>query len=772
MRGTAKFGPAVVVWGLVACGSEELGKCPSTHALDSNQICRVSCLADSDCFPTEMCSSALLCVPKADQGPEIVRFVADRNPVAEGEEVTLEYVALFAEKVRLSVKRGGSTQPIAENEALVDTFIYQATQGDVVLELEALRGEVRVTKELALTVTSANKVQILSFTADAIQVRAGDRVKLEWVLQNEESFRVETSNGQTLAIVEGSVAFDNPTETTEYTLVAEGPGGPVQAKVTVEVVIDPVELTIDVLEISAPAEARPGDNGVIKWRTTGASRLRVREVRTDRVLFETADPRVAAEGRWLLAFQETGNRTYELAVEGQGTQGTRVVAVNVTPWLDPPSLTNVQVAPTVGPQRMDIDVSWTVEPADTPILILDQSSGESWSVEGETTATIPGDGATRRLLVRAENESGVAEELVVAWRLQNELEDNAQIPQPIDGVAIDGVLENPNDTGDLDRFQLTVPAQGSLAVQLKGACLSFITLRILDPQQQPLQESAGGGLGDCPGVLTATGLTGGVYEVQVESEILIGDSYVLIADPRAPICGDGATQVGESCDDGARLKNDGCDGYCQAEPHFQYAVSVVPPEPSEPTALPLDFDLVAPVLGAELADRGVGVVELPFDLPFFGQRYRGVMVHVDGFAGFTPAIADGPVLAPDAPNAVLALFAGDLRLRGGGARIFASAFMVNEAHGVAITYERVGLQVAVANEMTGTVALVDDGRLAVRYRSLVGSPAREVEAGLQGPSGAPIFPVPCMNSTPGSTSCPIGGLPNGQLVQFTPAGRR
>lgn len=755
----------------LACAKEELGKCPSSHALDSNQVCRVSCVGQDDCFPSETCSAALLCVPRADQGPKITRFLADRNTVTEGEEVRLEYVALFAERVRLSVRNGNQTRPVETTQALVGDLVHVAAAGDEALVLEALRGELRDEAPLSLTVTVAAKVQILSFTPDALQVRAGDLVELSWELENAESFRVETTSGRSLAIVGGLRAFDNPTETTTYRLVAEGPGGPAEATVTVEVVVDPVELTIDALAISAPSDPRPGDNGVIKWRTTGASRLRVREVATDRVLFETTDPAAAAEGRWLLSFHAGGNRAYELAVEGQGSQGTRVVAVNVTPWPDPPILSNVQVAPSVGNQRKDVEVSWAVAPADTPIVILDQSSGQSWSVVGDTTATIPADGSTRRLLVRAENESGVAEALVVAWRLESELEDNAQVPQPMDGVAIGGALETPEGNADLDRYQLTVPAQGDLSVSLKGSCVTFVTLRIFDPQQQLINESVGGGLGTCPGPIVATNLPGGVYEIQVESELLFGDTYTLIADPRSPSCGDGVQQVGELCDDGGRLKNDGCDAYCQPEAHFQYAVEVGPPEPSEPTALPLPFGLVAPVPGAELADRGVGVLELPFELRFFGHRYKGVMVHVDGFIGFTPALADGPVLDSDAPNAVLAMFAGDLRLRGPGARILASGFMLNGSQGVAITYERVGLQVAAASELSGTVALVDDGRMAVRYRSLMGAPSRPVEAGLQGPSGSEIFTVPCMNSPPNSTTCAIGGLPDGQLVQFTPAGR-
>lgn len=773
MRRVVLIGRWLSLFALAACGKEELGKCPSSHALDSNQVCRVSCITDGDCFPSETCSAALLCVPKTDRGPEVTRFVADRSSVAEGEEVRLEYVALFADGVRLSARSEGSVRAILETPDLVGELVYQAEAGDVSLVLEAFRGEATADAVLPLTVTVPAKVQILSFTTNMLQVRAGDLVELSWTLENAESFRVETAAGRSLEIVGGIRAFDNPTETTSYRLIAEGPGGPVQAMVTVEVVVDPVELKIDKVDLSAPAGARVGDNGVISWRTTGASRLRLREARTDRVLFETTDLQAAAAGRWLLSFEAPGNQVYEVEVEGQGSRSTDSVTVEVTPWLNPPVLANVQVAELVGSQRIDALVSWSVEPADTPILILDQSSGETWSVQGKTAATIPANGSTRRLLVRAENESGVAEELVIAWRLDPEIEDNAQAPQPIDGVAIDGALESPDDTFDLDRYQLTVPERGTLTVQLTGTCVSFVTLRVLDPQQALIAESVGIGVTGCPAPLAlATALPGGVYEIQVESEALNGDTYTLLADPRSPLCGDGIQQVGEVCDDGARMKNDGCDAYCQPEPHFQYATEVLAPEPSEPTALPLPFSLVAPVLGADPTDRGVGVLELPFEFPFFGHRYMGLMVHVDGFIGFTPSLADGPVLADDAPNAVFALFAQDLRLRLAGARILAIAFSVNGTQGVAITYERVGLQVAAASELSGTVALVEDGRLAVRYRSLVGASARIVEAGLQSPSGAPVFPVPCMSSPPDSTTCAIAGLPNGQLVQFTPAGRR
>lgn len=750
---------------IAGCGSDGLTPCPNTHALGADQVCRLKCQVDDQCFASERCSNELLCVPRPDMGPEIVYFSANPTLVEEGRSVRFEYAALHADRVTI---REASAEPFEVSQRLVGEVdhLVSATASYV---LEAWRGDQKVERSLQVEVTPAVRVRILSFTANPNAVRAGENVTLEWVVENATSRRVTDEQGRELPLLSDFKAVDNPITNTTYRLTAEGPGGPVFQEVMVQVVIDPIELRIDRAELAAPSKARPGDNAVISWETTGASSVKVRDLTEGRDLYTSAVQAVAAKGRWLVMLPEPGERRFEVVVEGQGTSARQEVSVQVTPYTDPPLLRGVSITPEIGNRNENVVVGWDVLPVDTPVTLTDLVSGVATAYNGPDTAAFQPEGETRRFLLRAENEGGADEVYLTSWvpvdARGREPNDNLQQAIELPGLAAETAIDS---EADVDHFAFDVPPGGQVRARLQGVCLSPVTFSILDGQGTALATESSVVL-SCPNPIDLTRLAGGRYYVAISAELLVPEDYTLLLDVRPPECGDGRVDPGEACDDNNMSTRDGCSPTCQLEPAFHIGARVVVPDPQEPVLTPLSFDLVPPFPGAEVADQGVGVVTLPFEFPFYGHTYRGLMVHVDGFVGFTPVLPTVSVLTSGAPDAVIAPFAQDLRIRGNGG-IFAASFPAGAGlEGIGIIFDRVGLQVSPASELSASVGLLSDGRMAIRYRSLLGAPARTVEAGLESPDGGRfVVPVPCANGTPGVPTCALSGLPDGQMVELFP----
>jgi cysteine-rich repeat protein len=144
---------------------------------------------------------------------------------------------------------------------------------------------------------------------------------------------------------------------------------------------------------------------------------------------------------------------------------------------------------------------------------------------------------------------------------------------------------------------------------------------------------------------------------------LVSFPYVIAADIAPVTCGDGATESFEQCDDGNVLDGDGCSSGCILEDGFGYQVSVgqggLLGMPGD--AALLDFIPYRPGIDDPLTE---GFAIVPAAIDFFGSRYAGVMVHVNGYLTLLPELTagEGGLGAPSPPNAVIAGFGADLAL--------------------------------------------------------------------------------------------------------------
>jgi hypothetical protein len=90
-----------------------------------------------------------------------------------------------------------------------------------------------VTQQVTVTVTDPSAVTIDSFTADPITIALGASSTLSWATTNASTVNID----QSIGTVAGTGTVDvTPTETTTYTLTADGTGGPLTQQVTVNVV--------------------------------------------------------------------------------------------------------------------------------------------------------------------------------------------------------------------------------------------------------------------------------------------------------------------------------------------------------------------------------------------------------------------------------------------------------------------------------------------------------------------------------------------------------
>lgn len=91
-------------------------------------------------------------------------------------------------------------------------------------------------------------VRITSFTAAPVEVTRGATSQLAWQTEHASSVQIDQGLG---AVALSGTAVVTPAGTTTYTLVAEGPGGPVQQSATVTVWVPELDLGDDALVFDA-----------------------------------------------------------------------------------------------------------------------------------------------------------------------------------------------------------------------------------------------------------------------------------------------------------------------------------------------------------------------------------------------------------------------------------------------------------------------------------------------------------------------------------------
>ncbi len=122
-----------------------------------------------------------------------------------------------------------------------------------------------------VTVTvNAAPPQVASFNASPASINAGGQSTLTWTTQNATSVVID--NGVGTQPVNGS-AVVNPTQPTQYTLTAMGPGGMASAQVSVSV--SPVGTPQVMTFTATPQQIMPGAQSTLSWQVTNATSVTI-----------------------------------------------------------------------------------------------------------------------------------------------------------------------------------------------------------------------------------------------------------------------------------------------------------------------------------------------------------------------------------------------------------------------------------------------------------------------------------------------------------------
>ncbi|MGJ8650256.1 MAG: beta strand repeat-containing protein [Opitutaceae bacterium] len=155
--------------------------------------------------------------------PQITSFTADDTLVGSGDTVTLDWTVTNAPILTLN--------PGAIDVSGLLTYDVMPTV-DTTYELVASNGS---SPDVNATVDVVVAPEIISFTADDIQVGTGDSVTLSWDVENET---ILTINPGAIVVTGNSSVVVNPTTSTTYTLTAGD--GTTDVDATVDVQVGPV----------------------------------------------------------------------------------------------------------------------------------------------------------------------------------------------------------------------------------------------------------------------------------------------------------------------------------------------------------------------------------------------------------------------------------------------------------------------------------------------------------------------------------------------------
>ena len=375
---------AVVLCG--ACAEElPLPGCPTTHSLDAFGICRARCSADEQCFASEECLDQL-CVPRQDQGPIVTLFRVDRTAVESGGTVFIDYAVSFADQVVITAEDSAGTATVLSSPVGAGTTVHGPITREVMLKIVATRGGAFDSKNLIVDVQGELPVAIASFTASPVRIVVGDSTSLDWEILRGDGTMQLLQGAQVLSEDPQNRPFVvQPQVTTEYTLIANGPGGPAQAAVMVTVDAEPQVLQIMSFEARQAADPEPGDNAVLVWTTSGAEHLVLEELGAgvgDRALLDLRDPARAEAGSWVV-LPEPGQR-YRLTIDAGTDVKRQILTFPSFPLPIRPSISRFDVSPLVFEQPQVPQVEWQVSPSDAEVTV--RADGTIvWQGQGSST---------------------------------------------------------------------------------------------------------------------------------------------------------------------------------------------------------------------------------------------------------------------------------------------------------------------------------------------------------------------------------------------------
>ena len=199
----------------------------------------------------------------------------------------------------------------------------------------------------------AQQAPTVAFSATPASVTAGETVTLTWSSTDATSVSISPDPGiGTLAL--SGTAQVKPTQTTAYTITAQGPGGP---PATQSITVNVAQAVAPTVTITAtPLTIIAGQFTTLEWKSTNATSITI----TPSVLGEDQQI-VPLEGSKKVSLTKT--TTYTATVTGPGGNATASVTITVTP----------------------MQINFTAKPG---TIATGQSATLSWSTVGVNTLTI------------------------------------------------------------------------------------------------------------------------------------------------------------------------------------------------------------------------------------------------------------------------------------------------------------------------------------------------------------------------------------------------
>ena len=189
--------------------------------------------------------------------PEIESFSSDRSSITRGDTVDLRFAVTGATKV--SIEPGIGEVPAGSTSVRVSP---NADTGYILIA----ENSAWTSKTNPLTIQVKEPSPVIEFSGDARQIDFGRTVQLRWRCRNTTTVRIEP--GFPKLDAEGSVTV-TPGGTSEYKLIAEGPGGTASETWTVRV--DPRIISFD----SFPIQSKGCDFAILRWKVDGAAKISI-----------------------------------------------------------------------------------------------------------------------------------------------------------------------------------------------------------------------------------------------------------------------------------------------------------------------------------------------------------------------------------------------------------------------------------------------------------------------------------------------------------------
>jgi hypothetical protein len=197
----------------------------------------------------------------APDQPVVMTFEARPQAIMAGGIATLDWTTQNATSVEIDngvgtgLPANGSVQ-VSPNTTATYTLTARGATSNA-------------TAQVTVTV-DATPPQIVSFTASPASINAGGTSMLSWNTANATS--VEIDNGVGSQAVVGSVVV-SPTQPTQYTLTAMGPGGLVTAQVSISVT-QPGAPVVQSFT-ATPQQIMPGAQSTLSWQVSNATSVSI-----------------------------------------------------------------------------------------------------------------------------------------------------------------------------------------------------------------------------------------------------------------------------------------------------------------------------------------------------------------------------------------------------------------------------------------------------------------------------------------------------------------